>query len=44
MSAWELLGPLLVVCTAPEKVRNKQVVAMVDNEGSVRMYNKGWAA
>jgi hypothetical protein len=42
MSAWELLGPLLVVCTAPDKVRNKQIVAMVDNEGSVRMYNKGW--
>ena len=44
MSAWELVGPLLVVCTAPDKVRNKQVVAMVDNEGSVRMYNKGWTA
>ena len=42
MSAWELLGPLLVVCTAP--VRNKQVVAMVDNEGSVRMYNKSSTA
>ena len=35
MSAWELLGPLLVVCTAPDKVKNKQVVVMVDNEGSV---------
>ena len=42
LSAWELLGPLLVVCTAPDKVRNKQVVVMVDNEGSVRMYTKGW--
>ena len=29
MSAWELLGPLLVVCTVPDKVRNKQVVARV---------------
>ena len=42
LSAWELLGPLLVVCTAPNQVRNKQVVVMVDNEGSVRMYGKGW--
>ena len=42
MSAWELLGPFLVVCAAPNTVRNKQVVVMVDNEGSVRMYNKGW--
>lgn len=42
MSAWELLGPLLTLCTAPDKVRNKQVVVMVDNEGAVRMHGKGW--
>ena len=42
MSAWELLGPLLTLCTAPNRVRNKQVVVMVDNEGSVRMFDKGW--
>ena len=42
MSAWELLGPLLTVCVAPDRVRNKQVVVKVDNEGSVRMYSKGW--
>ena len=42
LSAWELLGPLLVVCAAPDKVRNKQVEVMVDNEGSVRMFAKGW--
>ena len=42
MSAWELLGPLLVLCAAPDTVRNKQVVVMVDNEGSVRMFQKGW--
>lgn len=42
MSAWELLGPLLTVCTAPNRVRNKQVVVKVDNEGSVRMFSKGW--
>ena len=42
MSAWELLGPLLTVCSAPDRIRNKQVVTMVDNEGAVRMYQKGW--
>ena len=42
MSAWELLGPLLTLCTAPDRVRNKQVVVMVDNEGSVQMFAKGW--
>jgi hypothetical protein len=42
LSAWELLGPLLVVCAAPDKVRNRQVEVMVDNEGSVRMFAKGW--
>ena len=42
MSAWELLGPLLTVSAVPERVRNKQVAVMVDNEGSVRMHKKGW--
>ena len=42
MSAWELLGPLLTVSAAPDRVRNKQVAVMVDNEGSVRMHKKGW--
>ena len=42
MSAWELVGPLLTLCAAPDTVRAKQVVVMVDNEGSVRMYQKGW--
>ena len=42
MSAWELLGPLLTVCTAPDRIRNKQVVVMVDNDGAVKMYHKGW--
>ena len=31
-----------VGATAPDKVRNKQVVVMVDNEGAVRMFGKGW--
>ena len=42
MSAWELVGPLLTLCAAPNTVRAKQVEVMVDNEGSVRMYEKGW--
>ena len=44
MSAWELVGPLLVLVCAPDNVRGKQVVTYVDNAGSVQMYNKGWSS
>jgi hypothetical protein len=43
MSVWELVGPLLALVCAPERMRCRQVVAFVDNEGSVVWYNKGWA-
>ena len=43
LSVWELVGPLLALVCAPEKLRGRQVVAFVDNDGSVFWYNKGWA-
>ena len=43
LSVWELVGPLLAITSAPNKVRNKQVTAYVDNMGAVRWWSKGWA-
>ena len=34
---------MLALASAPEKLRNKQVVAFVDNIGSVIWWEKGWA-
>ena len=42
MSAWELVGPLLVVSCTGNILSGKQVEIFVDNDGSVRMWNKGW--
>ena len=42
MSAWELLGPLLVLTAGVELVRNRSLIVMVDNSGSVAIYQKGW--
>ena len=42
LSAWELAGPLLGLVISGNKVTGKQVVAWVDNDGSVAMYRKGW--
>ena len=42
MSAWELLGPLLVLTAGVELVRNRSLIVMVDNSGSVAIYKKGW--
>ena len=43
LSVWELVGPLLAITSAPNRVRNKQAVAYVDNIGSVHWWAKGWA-
>ena len=43
LSVWELTGPLLAITSAPEKVRNKNAVAYIDNIGSVLWWQKGWA-
>ena len=43
LSVWELVGPLMALVCAPDRVRNKQVVAYVDNMGSVIWHSKGWA-
>ena len=42
MSAWELLGPLLVLTAGRELVENRSLVIKVDNAGSVAIYKKGW--
>ena len=42
MSAWELVGPLLVLTAGMEKVRDRSLVVPVDNDGSVKIYKKGW--
>ena len=42
MSAWELLGPLLLLTAGVEMVRGKSLIIPVDNAGSVAIYRKGW--
>lgn len=42
MSAWELLGPLLLLCAGRDHVENRSLVVPVDNQGSVSIYGKGW--
>ena len=43
LSVWEAVGPLMALVCAPDRVRGKQVVAHVDNMGSVIWFKKGWA-
>ena len=43
LSVWELVGPLLAITSALDRVRNKQVTAFVDKMGSVHWWYKGWA-
>ena len=42
MLAWELVGPLMVLTAGMELVKNKGLIVMVDNSGSVAIYKKGW--
>ena len=42
MSAWELVGPLLVLTAGLELVKNRSLIVQVDNAGSVAIYQKGW--
>jgi hypothetical protein len=42
MSAWELLGPLLLLTAGVELVRDRSLVIPVDNQGSVAIFQKGW--
>lgn len=44
MSAWELLGPLLAVVSAPDMCRGRPVRVWVDNAGSVYIWRKGYSA
>ena len=43
LSVWELVGALLALSSAPDRVRNKQAVTFIDNIGSVVWWNKGWS-
>ena len=43
LSALELVGPLALLCGAPEKVRGQAVKIMVDNAGSVAIWRKGYS-
>ena len=42
MSAWELVGPLLVLTAGVDLVRNRSLIIPVDNYGSGAIYRKGW--
>ena len=42
MSAWELIGPLLVLSAGVELVKGRSLVIPVDNQGSVSIFKKGW--
>jgi hypothetical protein len=42
MSAWELLGPLLLLTAGARLIRGKCLIVRVDNAGSVAIYKKGW--
>ena len=43
LSALELVGPLALLCGAPDKVRGRPVKIMVDNAGSVAIWRKGYS-
>ena len=43
LSALELVGPLALLSGAPDKVRGKPVMVMVDNAGSVEIFRKGYS-
>ena len=43
MSAWELAGPLLLLCSMPDTLFGKQLIIWVDNSGSVMMFEKGYS-
>ena len=43
MSAWELCGPLLLLCSMPYRLFGKQLIIWVDNSGSVMMFAKGYS-
>ena len=42
MSAWKLLGPLLVLTVGVYLVKNCSLIVPVDNVGSVAIYKKWW--
>ena len=44
MSALELVGPLVCVCSEPDLVRCRPIRIFVDNIGSVRIWGKGYSS
>ena len=43
LSFLEILGPLLVLCCAPDIVRGKNIKVWVDNIGAVEIWRKGYS-
>ena len=44
MSAWELLGPLLVITAGHNFCRNSPIRVHVDNQGAVYIFEKGYSS
>jgi hypothetical protein len=44
MSAWELVGPLMVLTAGVDLVKGKSLVIPVDYQGSVTIFRKGWCS
>ena len=43
LSVLEMLGPLGILVSAPNKIRNKHLEVFVDNQGAVSIYAKGYS-
>ena len=43
LTCLEMLGPLVLVSTFPDVIRNTQVVVYVDNQGACDIYRKGYS-
>ena len=43
LTCLEMLGPLVLICLAPEMVRNQHLVSYNDNQGACNIYRKGYS-
>ena len=44
MSAWELVGPLMILTAGVELVKGRSLVVPVDNQDLVSIFQKGWCS
>jgi hypothetical protein len=44
LSFLEILGPLLVLCSAPKACAGKNVIVWIDNSGAVEIWKKGYSS